>query len=263
MALKPVSDIARRLLAKMGETPADHQAQVLALASKTYTKSHSSSKVENVHSLNRKDETRLTSSEPISEVVRKMEAVKRVEEEWIPEAYILFIRHSRCSNCGAMDSCLDLPLIFLRHRKSLSAKADANLGLPRLYLPAKVLAYPNLPKLKEVRITSLIACEHCFERSTSWSKKENLFQGATASCGSVAPTPSTQGTERLSDLLQAFRESDSPSKQTELDGFNSPSTYTSEPTGIDSESSENVQDAPVLDLSSHIRKDEAAHETPR
>jgi len=184
--LKPVSDLARRLLAKFGETPAQHQASVLALANKTYKKSHSTEKVQSVHSLNRQVEARLTNSlEPTAEVARRLETAKTFEDEWSPEAYVLFIRKEHCANCGRNSTCVDLPSIFLRHRrKDVSVRTDQTLGLPRIYRPIRAFAYPNLPKLKEIRVATLLYCQECFG---SEAKASPL-----TSTGAQIPCPKTQ-----------------------------------------------------------------------
>jgi len=162
--LKPVSDIARRLLAKFGETPAQHQAQVLAIANKTYTKANSTEKQKDVHVLNRQVDAALRNSlEPTADVARRLEGAKPFEEEWCPEAYVLFIRKEKCLHCGRSSTCVDMPSIFLRHRRrNLSVRTDQTLGLPRIYHPVRAIAYPKLPKLKEVRVATLLFCDACF-----------------------------------------------------------------------------------------------------
>jgi hypothetical protein len=209
--LKPVSDLARRLLAKMGETPQEHQNQILSISNKTHTKSHATTKIPNVHDLNRKVEQKITSTEPIAEVTRRLENAKTFEDEWVPEVYVLFIRKSRCTSCGHSSSCMDLPSIFLRHRrKNISHKADQTLGLPRIYHPVRAIVHPNLPKVKEVRFATTLYCENCFDVGGLKCPQANCPQENTAlPMQSTKPTsdlPSTspQGSQVLtSATLQA------------------------------------------------------------
>lgn len=242
--LRPVSELQRKFLAKLGETAAEHQQQVLALMNKV-----PKTKVKvNVHQINRQVERKLTWTEPSSEIASKLARHENFEEEWVPEAYVLFIRRFRCT-CGAVGSCLDLPVLFLRHRRRhYSARSDLEHGSPRVYKPTKVLAYPHLPRLKEVRFVALSLCEHCFEQakaplnageSECHTKSESCQLVNTESSGSEATTQSVSPTAKPSPLPLPSQELSSSSKPEELVGYASPNTFISEPNGSDLERFEN------------------------
>lgn len=241
--LRPVSELQRKFLAKLGETAAEHQQQVLALMKKVPT-----TKVKlNVHQVNKQVERKLTWTEPSSEIASKLARHENFEEAWIPEAYVLFIRRYRCA-CGAVGSCLDLPVLFLRHRRRhYSARSDLEHGSPRVYKPTKVLAYPHLPRLKEVRFVALSMCEHCFEQAkvplnvgeAACTKSESYQLVNTGSSGSEATAQSVSPTAKPSPLPLPSQALSSSSKPEELVGCASHNTFTSEPNGSDLERFEN------------------------
>jgi hypothetical protein len=195
--LKPLSPLQRKFLAKLGETPAEHQAKISAIINKTYSEANSTSKVVNVHVLNKQTEAALTYSEPTADIVRRLEGTAYIAEEWVPQAHVLFIRHWRC-RCGRSGSCLDLSSMFLRYRRSSGNVRNQTHGLPYLYLPVKSLTHPHLPRLKEVRFVSLVACEECFE----CRKVESSQQGDTSSMKCENPLNIPTSSDTASPLLQ-------------------------------------------------------------
>jgi len=170
--LKPLSPLERKFLAKLGESPAQHQAQVLL--KQTVVGRNSTSKLENVHAFNKEVERKLVYSEPSSEIAARLnkleeEKQREVEDsvararavEWVPEAYVLFIRHSKCLSCRSTDTCLDHASLFIRCRPRIGPKEDSR----KMYIPTKILPSSPLPRLMESRVVTLPVCENCFERA--------------------------------------------------------------------------------------------------
>lgn len=255
-------------MALLGETPDQHQSQVLALAKGTYNRSHSTSKVPNVHELNRKIESKLTFTEPSREIAARLESAKTFEEEWVPDAYVLFVRIWKCS-CGNSGSCLDISCLFLRHRKRafVSTKTgernDEVQGHPRIYQPARSLVYPKLPRLKEVSWKSLTLCEACFE-GKEVECEPNSAQASTVSSGSEELTPSTLSTHANLTSLPELLASSSLTKPAESDGSSSHSISTLGQTGSDYERLRWEDDgglAIVQDLSSHTNMEGVVYES--
>lgn len=191
--LKPVSALARKYLALLGETPAQHQAQMQSIIKKTYTRANATEKVPNVHALNRTVERRLTWSAPSSELAANLERKTFVAEEWLPDAYVLFQRRWRC-RCGSSGSCMDRSELFLRHRRvhQRHCKEQEN-GPPILYLPVKVLVYQKLPRLREVVFRACSVCDECFDEvqgvTLEWPKAPSASpQAPTESSGSGGTT---------------------------------------------------------------------------
>lgn len=161
MKLEKVSDLKRRILAKLGESAAEHQQSIVNLVNQVHTKAIDTRV--NVHVLNKKTEAALTYSEPTADIVRKLEATPPAQEEWVPDAYVLFVRHWRC-RCGRSGSCLEHPGLFLRHHLGGKRRrtTEQENGPTVLYLPVKGLALVTLPRIEEAVFRALPMCEGCF-----------------------------------------------------------------------------------------------------
>jgi hypothetical protein len=154
------------MLAKLGESPAEHQATVHSILNKTYTTKLSTKREPNVHDLNRETEKRLSHSAPSSLIAASLESKQFVAEEWVPDAYVLFTRRWRC-RCGQAGVCLDRPELYLRHHHIRQRKKynEDETGPGLRYIPVKLLAYEHLPRLREVVFKALTVCETCFEKA--------------------------------------------------------------------------------------------------
>lgn len=181
--LKPLSELQRKFLAKLGETPAEHQSKVNAIINKVYNKANDT-KVD-VHVLNKQAEAKLTYSEPTADIVRRLEGTAYIAEEWVPQCHVLFIRRWHCK-CGRSGSCLDAGQLFLRYRRSRRTADEILSGhsSPYLYLPVKSLTYPKLPRLQEVRIVAQPVCEECF------------------ACQKLEPSSCTEAIESSTSIIQ-------------------------------------------------------------
>lgn len=247
--LKPVSALQRKFLSLLGETASDHQEQVKSLLNKQLFRASATSKAPSLRQINNAVERRLTYSEPSSEIAARLAAKAAQQEadviqrarnvEWIPDAYVLFIRHSRCLSCGNTSRCLDLPNLFLRHHAKQPLADDSH---RHLYLPTKVFAHPALPRIMESRFATLPVCENCFER-----KSKCVSSISSASIASLPDNPKDTSTK--SEASSGFL-SDSTLSIMRLEDEGG--LILQEESGIDCSESSKSLSAPVLPTPSPI-----------
>lgn len=153
--LKPVSPQARSFLSLLGETPQEHQNQLMK---QEWKKSHSTKKEPTLRERNRETELKLHpswSQEDLKELTQNLEE-KSKETQFLPHSYILYLRESRCNNCGGIHVSMDIPQILL---KQVPLKQTSLNTI--LYTPVYILN-KELPRIKETTIVYISYCENCF-----------------------------------------------------------------------------------------------------
>ena len=166
--IRPLNSTERSFLEALGETPAEHQKQMAErLYKKVFGSGHSIKRDPTLRELNREVERRLTSTEPVENLVKKMLVPAF---EWVPDAYVIFIRDWRC-DCGGTGRCLDQGTLFLRSHKSKPVRDPQN---SHYYLPVKTVEHGNLPRIREIRFSHQHICEFCFEKAQAPEKQPVL-----------------------------------------------------------------------------------------
>lgn len=165
MSLKPISDEMREALKLLGETPEQHQKQILQIQQARLRKAQGLPPIklgpntvvkDAVRDLNRHVEGVITSSKPVAQVVKDL-----VEPEvvWIPDAYVMFAKAWTCNNCKAGGSCLEFAGVWLRHKRERPTEDPSK---AHWYKEVKGYAY-KLPRILEKQTVNVEVCINCFD----------------------------------------------------------------------------------------------------
>lgn len=189
--LKPVSEALRKALALLGETPEQHQAEVLAR--KSGGKASASPRS---HKL--PPDPKLT---PAAEIAARWES-----HNWRPIARVMFLREAHCRHCGQTSMSAHWPETFIKERMVKDPKSFR-------YLPAKssVAASVKLPHQTETLKLTTAYCPQCFLQSTCETSEptqclEDLLisqLAATASSQSRTNTATHGSTSPASSALES------------------------------------------------------------
>jgi hypothetical protein len=150
--LKPLSDMERLVLKALGEDPEKHQQRVAMRMKGVRPPAQKPDKI--LQKL--QDGTAEIVDSTSANIVRQW-----VEPVWVPEAYIIFIRHSTCKNCGRKDICQEDQNVYLKSRSN-NLKDESN---PKRYQPVRSMDF-FLPRRLESKIAVSLFCSSCFATST-------------------------------------------------------------------------------------------------
>lgn len=155
--LKPVSEKMRALLSLLGETPEQHQKQVLALqAKKEKPRKREKPEEELRRNLNKELLHRMdTERETPATIIERFQP-----ENLVANAYVLFERKLTCKNCGRSDRAQAHSQLFVRKHK-LPRDAERT----QVYFPVAGIENPLLPRLVQVSFSTTPVCLHCFEEA--------------------------------------------------------------------------------------------------
>lgn len=157
--LPPVSDAMRGLLSLLGETPAQHQAQILAKRKGAKAPAKRLPPTQSQLDRAARDLANRTYLERLdTERVTAATIVDRFQpENLVNEAYVLFQRNLVCRNCGRRDQALAHSQLFLRKR----VRGQDT----RVYFPTNEISEPTLRRVIEISNASIPVCLHCFEEA--------------------------------------------------------------------------------------------------
>jgi hypothetical protein len=203
--LKPVSEKMRKILEMLGETPQEHQAEVLA----------------------RKKGVK---PEPPPDNYAKNVVASWKEDPWRPDARVLFIRRSLCLQCGAQFESPHWPETFVRERR----KGEPRLLNSHRYTPSRsaIMSSLALPRLVEYIDLTVYACHLCPEWHTNEQPQEQPLcltdllssqLASTALSHSEGPEGSSTSQEESSTSLPL--PTDEPSTEPKVDSSEASSSH--------------------------------------
>lgn len=203
--LKPVSAFERGLLEALGETPAQHQQQVLAARKPSWLKGKKNPRMSAHEVYLKLQESPTRIPLPLPQETSSADLVANlVDPNWQADAYILFRRHQTCRHCRRTEDLQDSSQLFLRWRRRTFDAANS-----LVYTPVKSLLHQELPRRVQVVFASTPVCLSCFSEATCQSTSIPSRQGDTNLSPSEGPP--------ISEKAQPFSSDSSPVSESPSD----------------------------------------------
>lgn len=198
--LKPLSDFERGLLKALGQSPENHQKEVLftkTISESMSTKRREPTARERLNKVNRHFERKIAYVDPADVAARRAEALAEArpkEPVLLPQAYVIFIRQWHCDTCSAEGTCMDINQIFIEY--ALQGKDPS----ARVFKPT-TLFKETMPHRRIVNFVNTPFCHLCFGHSPI-GENQCKNQEAAESAKSMAK-PSVLNTQASSQATKS------------------------------------------------------------
>jgi hypothetical protein len=166
--LKPVTDKEREFLRLMGETPEQHQKQVLNPKGKL---SSTKTIVDNLMDFKTRSTMGIESTNSIASRLEEKEKENSLKVEnikWIPECYVFFLECTKCAKCNS--TRYNELQLFLKHKR---LRETMDLTQMKHYVPVSSISINSLPRILDVKNREVGCCLACFNPTNLVEVKRN------------------------------------------------------------------------------------------